>query len=355
MLPESAPLPGVSVALSAYNGKRFLEEQLDSLARQRVLPAELVACDDCSSDGTAAILDDFARSAPFPVRTFRNEHNLGFAVSFLQAGERCQAQLIAFCDQEDVWEETKIGACAGFFAEHPGVLLVIHAAQRVDERLAPVGGAYPALSVTRVAPPSASDPWVPVPGFAMVFDASLLHSFDWRRRPPSRDLDGHLMDHDEWIYFLAWSVGQIGFLADRLVLYRAHGSNLFGAPERGWRSRLQKLLNEDFATHTGRAAVARACAEFLEQSRAAPAARDAETVARLETGARYWSAYEQLSRRRDAIYEAEGAAAWLNQLRKLVACRAYRSRETGGLGGLALVRDLREMVLPGRGAGPAPV
>jgi glycosyltransferase involved in cell wall biosynthesis len=346
--PESVPLPAVSVALSAYNGERFLREQLESLASQSVPPAELVACDDCSSDGTAAILEDFARSAPFPMRVFRNERNLGFTVSFLEAAERCETPLIAFCDQDDVWEESKIGVCARFFADHPDVRLVVHAAQPVNEHLQPVGDVYPPLSGRSVAPLLGADPWLTAPGFAMVFDAALLRLADWRRRPPSRDLDGHPMDFDEWVYFLAWAVGEIGFIGESLARYRQHGSNLFGAPAHGWRARLHKLLTEDFATRSGRAAVSRAYVLFLEQTRETRSREDGEVDARLSAAAGRWRAYEELSRRRDRLYDAEAFTERLRQLGKLIASRAYRGRETGGLGRLALMRDLREMVLPGR-------
>ncbi len=72
-MPPGTPLPKVSVALCAYNGERFLEQQLESLAPQTVPLAELLVCDDCSSDGTPAILRRFSRTAPFPARIFRNE------------------------------------------------------------------------------------------------------------------------------------------------------------------------------------------------------------------------------------------------------------------------------------------
>jgi len=58
----------VSVALASFNGALFIREQLDSLAAQILLPYELVVCDDCSSDKTVGIVEDFAKAAPFPVR-----------------------------------------------------------------------------------------------------------------------------------------------------------------------------------------------------------------------------------------------------------------------------------------------
>ena len=62
----------VSVAMATYNGAAYLARQLDDLAAQSILPAELVICDDGSTDNTLAILERFAITAPFAVRAHRN-------------------------------------------------------------------------------------------------------------------------------------------------------------------------------------------------------------------------------------------------------------------------------------------
>ena len=62
-----------SVAMCTYNGARFLREQLDSIAAQTRPPDELVVCDDRSTDGTTAVVEAFAASAPFPVRLHVND------------------------------------------------------------------------------------------------------------------------------------------------------------------------------------------------------------------------------------------------------------------------------------------
>lgn len=360
MSPEGVPgsgtaasLPRVSVALGTYNGERFLPEQLESLASQRVLPFELVACDDCSSDGTVAVLERFARDAPFPVRIFRNEANVGFTANLIGAAERTEGPLIAFCDQDDVWSEDKVDICARFFAEH-GVRLLIHAAQPVDDRLQPLGRPYPPVSDTCVVPPLAADPWRMAPGFAIVMDRALLDLADWRSRPPSRDLNGQQMDFDEWFYFLAWSVGAIGFIDRCLVLYRQHEDNVSGAPAGGVRHKLRKLATDDFATHAGRASVAEAYASFLDATSRAWLPVDAELGGRLAAAADYWRTYEELARRRDLLYDDGGFEKRLKRLYGLVVHRAYRRRSAGGLGGLALARDVRELIRPGRAANPPP-
>src|SRR5690242_9206183 len=55
----------VSVAMCTFNGAEYLQEQLDSIAAQTLAPAELVVCDDGSSDATAEIVSKFTAQAPF--------------------------------------------------------------------------------------------------------------------------------------------------------------------------------------------------------------------------------------------------------------------------------------------------
>lgn len=92
----------ISVAMATYNGAAYLEQQLESLANQVLHPGELVVTDDGSSDGTLALIEDFARRAPFPVRLVRNEARLGYRGNFIKTSTICGCELIAFCDQDDV-------------------------------------------------------------------------------------------------------------------------------------------------------------------------------------------------------------------------------------------------------------
>ena len=67
----------VSIALAAYNGQRYIREQLDSFAAQTRLPDQLIVCDDGSNDRTVVIAEEFAAGAPFPVTLTRNPKRLG--------------------------------------------------------------------------------------------------------------------------------------------------------------------------------------------------------------------------------------------------------------------------------------
>ncbi|MEY2822247.1 MAG: hypothetical protein RL105_1819, partial [Verrucomicrobiota bacterium] len=50
----------VSVALPVYNGESFLREALESAVAQGEELAEIVVADNCSTDGTASIIAEFA-------------------------------------------------------------------------------------------------------------------------------------------------------------------------------------------------------------------------------------------------------------------------------------------------------
>lgn len=214
----------ISVAMAAYNGEKYIQEQLDSIARQDLPPLELVVTDDGSSDATLEILKAFARGAPFEVRIFRNETRLGYADNFLKAASLCRGDLIAFCDQDDIWMEQKLRTCAGFF-DDPEVLLVAHSARTLldsGER----GHLFPRFKNTRVSSSGASNPFSFVHGFAMVATRELLRLARVTPRP------ARLAGHDQWVWFLAASTGKIATVMDVLALYRQHQDNAFGAQPR---------------------------------------------------------------------------------------------------------------------------
>ncbi len=107
MSANPAELPLISVALCVYNGERYLRAQLESILAQEGVRLEIVAVDDRSTDGSLALLQDYAaRDARF--RVFENETNLGHLRSFEKCMGLCSAPLIAPSDQDDVWAPSKL-------------------------------------------------------------------------------------------------------------------------------------------------------------------------------------------------------------------------------------------------------
>ena len=122
-----------SVAMSTYNGERFLAEQLSSICAQTRPVDEIVVSDDGSSDGTLRILDDFRLAHPqIHWKILPSAENHGFRESFLRALKACGGDLIFLCDQDDRWAPDKVETMLRHFEANPAMLSLISDFKTID-------------------------------------------------------------------------------------------------------------------------------------------------------------------------------------------------------------------------------
>ncbi len=235
------PLP-LSVALCTCNGAAFLPAQLAALLAQTHLPAELLGGAAAATDATPQILADFAARAPFPVRILRNAPRLGVAANFAATMLRAEGELIASCDQDDVWHPDRLARAVAAFSD-PAVQLVHSDATLVDAKLKPTGQSLfksRGIRLAEWARLDADDAFTtllarrPALGATMTVRASLLR---W-----ALPIGEHWI-HDEWLSVMASLRGRILGLADELVLYRQHGGNAIGAHDDRFASRVKRSLS----------------------------------------------------------------------------------------------------------------
>lgn len=100
----------VSVAMTTYNGEKFLQEQLESILNQTYKNIELVICDDCSTDNTIEIIKKYSNK-DFRIKYFINDQNLGYSKNFQKVISLCNGEYIALSDQDDIWNLDKIELC----------------------------------------------------------------------------------------------------------------------------------------------------------------------------------------------------------------------------------------------------
>jgi glycosyltransferase involved in cell wall biosynthesis len=221
----------ISIALSVYNGARFLTEQLNSLLVQTRLPEELVICDDCSTDSTVSIVENFARVAPFEVKLKVNKVNLGSCKNFEQAISLCSGDIIALCDQDDVWLSHKLAVSEELFLSDPEIGLVFGDAELVDENLRPFGKrlwdyTFPVGDRKLFSRGRALEVLLNydvVTGAAMAFRARYRSIF-----LPIPKLE--LLIHDGWIALMIAAHAKVAFLPEPLIKYRQHPDQQLGIP-----------------------------------------------------------------------------------------------------------------------------
>ena len=122
--------PRVSVALCVHNGAAFLREQVESVLAQSEPRLEVIAVDDASTDGSAALLHDYA-ARDARLRVVANPHNHGPSRSFERAMALGTAPFIAPCDQDDIWHPHKLARLLASIGAHD---LAYADSAYVDER-----------------------------------------------------------------------------------------------------------------------------------------------------------------------------------------------------------------------------
>lgn len=128
----------VSVALCTYNGEKFLVEQLESILNQTVSVAEIIVCDDCSSDSTQKILTEYFQKYPTLFRIFINEINLGSNKNFEKAISKTTGDYIFLADQDDIWRKDKVELILKIFSENSKIEGVFSNANFIDEDSIPI-------------------------------------------------------------------------------------------------------------------------------------------------------------------------------------------------------------------------
>ena len=91
--------------MATYNGEKYLKEQLDSIKNQTYTNFELIIQDDCSSDKTVEILQNYD---DIDIKLYKNEKNLGYIKNFESLLKKASGDYIAICDQDDIWEGDKL-------------------------------------------------------------------------------------------------------------------------------------------------------------------------------------------------------------------------------------------------------
>lgn len=218
----------LSVALCTYNGERFLREQLDSIAAQARLPDELVVSDDRSTDGTRQLVESFAAGAPFRVRLHVNEVNVGPARNFDNAIKLCEGDVIALCDQDDVWLPEKLRRMEEVFAADADAGLVFSDALVVGEDLSHTRGR---LWDWTFAPPVRRE--LRRDAFRALLRSNVVTgataAFRARLRALALPIPSDLnMIHDGWVALVSAAVARVVPLAEPLVKYRQHGGQQLG-------------------------------------------------------------------------------------------------------------------------------
>jgi len=231
----------ISIVLATYNGEKYIEAQLQSIFSQTLQPAEIIVCDDKSTDNTYEILEKYADKGQ--IQLFQNEKNEGVVSNFKKGASLAKEKnYIAFCDQDDVWIPEKL--------EKLNILM-----QSIEKINTPCLVYSDLILVDKELNIINSSFWNElnhhhhehnfttllygnfVTGCTMFINSNMKNHF--LRMPDEPIL------HDVWLAFVAFGIGEAHSLKLPLVYYRQHSMNVNymqgNIKKSYWADKVQKL------------------------------------------------------------------------------------------------------------------
>jgi glycosyltransferase involved in cell wall biosynthesis len=123
----------VSVCVVTYNHTNFIRECLQSIVDQKTdFEFEVIVGDDCSTDGTREIVQEFAERYPDIVRPLLHPQNLGPTENYLAVHGQARGEYVAHIDGDDYALPGKLQAQADFLDRHHEYVIVWHRMKVLD-------------------------------------------------------------------------------------------------------------------------------------------------------------------------------------------------------------------------------
>lgn len=219
----------VAVLLSTYNGNKYVSQLIDSIMKQSFDDFTLYIRDDCSSDNTLSILNNYRDQYPNKIVIIPSERNIGSKKNFLAMVEDIASDYYMFADQDDVWMPNKIEISYRKITEiqqSRNIPIIVHTDLRVvDTNLNLIAESYWGtvdLLVDRPYKYAEFCHYNNITGCAMIFNRKL-------RDMSINELDISLpyyMHHDHYLGMLALKYGGLIFpLHLTTINFRRHDGN----------------------------------------------------------------------------------------------------------------------------------
>ena len=204
-----------------YNHERYIRAALDSIVEQQTTFAlEVVIGEDCSTDGTRAILLEYQARHPALIRLLLHEHNLGVSHNWETTVRACRGKYIALLEGDDYWiSPHKLQKQVDFLEVRPDFSLCFHRT-RVE---------YEAASLVRTSPLVASHAKTEltlddVTREWSIATASVVFRCEHLRKLPGWVHDSVVVDLP--VFALLASRGRVGYLPEEMAVYRVNAGGV---------------------------------------------------------------------------------------------------------------------------------
>lgn len=205
----------VSVAMAAYNGEKYIKEQIETILAAMGRDDELVISDDGSTDATRKIVQEFV-AADGRIRLIDGPRQ-GVKKNFENVLLACRGEYLFLADQDDIWKEEKIERVLSVFEEKKCAVVIHDAAVVAEDGKEILMSSF--FEWRNSGAGALKNIWKNTYiGCCMAFKRELLDKVI-----PVPD---NIEMHDQWIGVINdLKKGGTYFLPEKYLLYRRHGEN----------------------------------------------------------------------------------------------------------------------------------
>ncbi|MCA9080247.1 MAG: glycosyltransferase [Planctomycetaceae bacterium] len=236
-LESQSPTPMVSVILLTYNHEPYIANALRSILMQDFTePAEVLVADDCSTDGTRAIIAGLLHESTFPIRVLDRPENLGLSRNLEDAMRQAQGKYISILEGDDSWcDRMKLRRTMEQLEANSNWVGCFHAVRVVDGSGKQTSKVLPESLPTRVVQLTDLLSSMRIPTYSCVtYRRGIVTSFPaWHYRVACGDWGLHLMHARH---------GPFGFLPEVMTNYRVHAAGMWSGMGEVWRLQQQLEL-----------------------------------------------------------------------------------------------------------------
>ena len=223
---------GLSVAMCTYNGSKFIKDQLNSIIEQSRKIDEIIICDDCSTDDTVAIINEYIEKYPDLIQLIQNKVNLRSTKNFENAILNCTGDYIFFFFLDDIWDFFKVEKIIAKFEGNNLLEGIFTNGKLIDDfnETIPNTDMWDSFYFFEKNLDKPVDLLCLLKHHAnMVTGATLcIKKTIVDLILPFPDLTKKKFYHDEWIALILASRNSLDYINEHLISYRIHSSQQIG-------------------------------------------------------------------------------------------------------------------------------
>jgi glycosyltransferase involved in cell wall biosynthesis len=235
----------LSICCITFNHQRFIAQALDGFLMQKTdFDFEIIISDDCSTDNTAAICNEYQKNYSEKIKLIKNKKNIGMMPNFIQALNQCEGKYIALCEGDDYWtDKNKLQKQVDFMEANPEYTICFHRVYEQQDKAK--------ISLSRLNTSEkeetyniidlASGNFIHTP--SVVYRNNLFIDFpEWFKKSPVGDYP---------LQMLNARFGSIRYFPEPMAVYRVHNGGIWSLLNKKetfekWIVMLNYLIGENF-------------------------------------------------------------------------------------------------------------